>query len=239
MSANNVRVVVKDFPRERLLITDPLDAARTKNIVPGVFEFEITRFRKESKENHVSFLSRILFAISRAAEKNRIVNSYREGNKLVEFADVDICVAVERETKNTKLPLPYIIRNANRKTLQEIDTELKLAKNGDLDTLYLHQHMRLYLSLPKFIRVLFWKYILKRPRQFKARLGTIGVSPLHSKGYGLVHFDALSPYTLTIALGRISKNEHGEESIFITFSMDHDVMDGVSLIKFSSAFASS
>ena len=65
----------RKFPVERRLITDPFEAARRKNIVHGVFELDVTKFKQESKEQRISFFSRALFAIARATVNHPIVNS--------------------------------------------------------------------------------------------------------------------------------------------------------------------
>lgn len=232
-SLNGQKYIEKPYPRTRILITDPLDAARKKNIVPAVFELDITGFRNESKSEKVNFLSRILFAVSRAVEKHPKFNSYRKGrNKIVEFKDCDICVMVERETGEGKMPLPYIVRNANKKSLKDIDDELNSAKSDNVNELYLHKNMRLYLSMPKVIRKLFWRFVLNNPYQFKKRLGSVALTALHGKGLGKWHFNPLSPYTLTIALGGIYKNEDGDDMMSITLCLDHDIIDGMDVMKF-------
>lgn len=229
----------RKFPVERRLITDPFEAARRKNIVHGVFELDVTKFKQESKEQRISFFSRALFAIARATVNHPIVNSYKKGNTLVQFNEVDICIVVERVTGKERLPLPYIIRNAHLKTAAEIHEEVELAKKGNVEEIFMHAHMRLYLSLPKFIRKLYWRYLLSNPHALKARVGTIAVTALHGIGNGMVHFDPLAPYTLTLALGKISKNADGRYLMNTTISGDHDIVDGMDGVIFGKEFCRS
>ena len=240
MNSLNKKYTEIPFPKERYLISDPLDAARNKNNVCGVGEMDITKLRQDCKKFNVSFLSRIIYAVSQAAVKNPAVNSYKKGKrKIVTFNEVDICIMIERAVGSIKLPLPYIIRNANVKSLQEINSELINARKGDLNEIYLHKDMRLYLSMPKFIRMLFWKYLLRNPHQFKKGLGTIAITALHSRGDGLIHFDPSTPYTVTVALGKIYKNAEGKDLMYYTLSIDHDIIDGMDAIKFAYSFSNS
>lgn len=216
-----------------MLITDSLDASRRKNFVNGVMEHDVTKFKQESKEQKISFLSTVLHAIGQAAIQYPVANSYKKGSKLIEFNEVDICVVVERNIGTVTMPLPYIIRNAHQKSAAEIHVELEQAKNGNVNDLFMHKHMRIYLALPKIIRKLYWRYLFFNPHQFKKRLGTIAVTALHSTGHGVKHFNPISPYTVTIALGRISKNTTGEYLMNFTITIDHDILDGMDAVKFS------
>lgn len=232
MNALGFNYTERKFPVERRLITDPFEAARRKNIVHGVFELDVTKFKQESKEQKISFFSRTLYAIARATLNHPIVNSYKKGNTLIQFNEVDICIVVERLAGKERLPLPYIIRNAHLKSAAEIHEEVEHAKNGDVNEIFMHKHMRLYLSLPKFIRKLYWRYLLSHPHVLKARVGTLAVTALHGIGNGMLHFDPLAPYTLTVALGRISKNANGRYLMNVTFSGDHDILDGMDGVIF-------
>ena len=233
MSASKQNYSVREFAKVRSLVTDPLDAAQKKNIVCAGFDLDISRFRNESKEKGVGFFSRMVYAVSRTVEKNPDFNSYRKGNsRLVVFKEVDICLMVEKDTGEEKLPLPYILRNANNKSLEEIDSELKIAREGDLHEIYLHKHMKLYIHTPKFLRKLFWHFILKNPFEFQKRLGTVAITALHGKGVKNFHFSPLSPYTLTMAFGSINKDENGREIMKTTMCMDHDIVDGMEVMQF-------
>ncbi len=53
---------------------------------------------------------------------------------MIVFEDIDICITVEREYQNEKVPLPYVIRKTNEKSLVEIHKEIRSAKSQQLET---------------------------------------------------------------------------------------------------------
>lgn len=232
MDPKRGKFTIKTFPKIRTLITDPLNASKSKNFVSGVFELNVSKIRQVSKANNVTFMSTIIYNISRAIEKHPKFNSYRKGKNLVHFDEVDISIMVERVVESERIPLPYVLRSANTKSLPAIDEELKLARTGELEELYLHRDMRIYLALPKLLRVIFWKILIRNPFMFKEKLGTVAVSALHSKGFSKFNFIPRTPYTTTIGLGGIFKDQDETVKMKLTICVDHDIIDGMDAIKF-------
>ena len=81
------------------------------------------------------------------------MHAYRKGRaRLVIFDNVDVTVAVERVVEGQKVPVPYIVRAANRKSFGEIDAEITAARTGRNPQSGAMPWLPLWLFLPAFVR---------------------------------------------------------------------------------------
>ncbi len=68
----------------------------------------------------------IVKCLAQAISDRKYVHALRQDRgQLVIFDDVDITIAIECSVIGEKLPLPYIIRKANEKTVTEIHSEIR------------------------------------------------------------------------------------------------------------------
>ena len=235
------------FPQVRNVVLDILAEGRRKNIVHIFFDIDATALRAQIANNAAesgktasitSYVARIL-ACSVAAEPR--MHAYRhKGRELVMFEDVDLSVMIEREVDGTLLPLPYIVRAANRKSFVEVDVELKHAKSaslyadGPLSALEAQ-----FFSLPRILRKIVWYFARSDAHLFRELAGTVGITSIGMYATGRVFAVPITPMTLTLTIGAICSQPvfaHGaileRESLQLTLSADHDVIDGAPLLRF-------
>ncbi len=132
-----------------------------------------------------------------------------------------------------------IIRAANRKTIQEISSEILEEKSKDVKDADVYRSMKLFLALPVFIRRFVFRIMDKSPHLMKKRAGTIMVTSANMVGRGAGWGVPIATHTLNITIGGIvdrivesagefKKREH----LCLTLSFDHDIVDGAPAARF-------
>jgi hypothetical protein len=144
------------------------------------------------------------------------------------------------------MPLPLIIRRANRKSSAEISREIERAKNqniaGEEDYVLGNSKsrllMKLYYLLPGFLRGLTWKIILKNPRILKEQMGTVMITSVGMIGELRGWIIPVSVHPLCFAVGSIVKKPgvvgnriEIRDSLYLTALVDHDVIDGAPAVR--------
>ncbi len=252
----DIKYSIKEFPSSRQSTFDVGYISMRKHQMKALLEVDVTDarqllryYRRQTKEN-ISFTAWILKCIGTAISEHKSVHGLRKGkSKLVIFDEVDISTIVERKVRGEKVPLPVVIRKVNEKTLVEIQTEINIAKEQpikDENDYILGENrykwgMKLYVSLPQFIRLIIWKFLLKNPLLIKKMSGTVVVTAVgmmgNIRGWAL----PASFLPVSFVLGSIVKkpgvvNDRIEirEYLHMSVAIDHDVVDGAPATRFIS-----
>lgn len=232
------------------MILDILAEGRRKNIVHLLFEADATAIRAQIARHQAqsgetisltSYISKVL-ADTVAAEPHMhaVLHSRRE---LIIFDDVDLSILIEREIEGTWLPVPYIVRAANQKTLAALDKELKLAKSAPLNASGpLSALETQFFALPRFARKIIWHFIRRDAHLFREVVGTVGVTSMGMHATGRTVAVPITPMTLTLCIGAIGSQAiivdglaTERQVIQLNLSADHDIIDGVPLMRFAEA----
>jgi pyruvate/2-oxoglutarate dehydrogenase complex dihydrolipoamide acyltransferase (E2) component len=242
MDKNNFRK--SRFPKSRNLISDVMWLSKKKSLIHGLCEIDITGTRAYLKNYNsgstpkVSLLSYMLFCYAKSLSKFESFNSFKKGMSVYTYEDVDISVIVERELNGEKYPMNYIIRNCNNKTIEEINSELITAKNTPLGEIMFNKKIRLFASLPAFVRRAIISYVARSPNLARQYFGTTGVTSVHTVSKGQFWGMPVSPASMTMTIGSIYKkyapgNNGIEENDFlcVTMSAEHELNDGVNGIR--------
>jgi hypothetical protein len=181
----------------------------------------------------------------------------RKGRKkLIVFDDVDISIVVERTTADSRnrletLPMPYVVRRANEKSVREIHNEIRAAQAEPIEAgvvglgaqKYYPHLQNLFFSLPTFLRKLIvYRRLIRDPFFAKRVMGTVVVtSPgMFGKiGGGSSWGIPVGIHPLVIALGGIARKPgivgdkvEAREYLGMTVLFDHDVTDGAPAARF-------
>lgn len=255
--AEKIQYEVKEFPFSRLATFDAGYVGLRKHHMKALIELDVTRAREAIKnyrnitKEKVSFTAWMLKCISQAIGEYKPVHAIRKGkNKLIIFDDIDISLVVEKEVNGEKVPLPLVIRQVNEKTLSDIHQEIKSAKEQVVTSerdyiLGENQYkwaMKLYVSLPQFLRIFIWKqFILKNPLLMKKMSGTVVVTSVGMMGKVTGWVIPASVLPVCFALGSIVKKPgvvkdkiEIREYLHMTILIDHDVIDGAPAARFVS-----
>ena len=232
---------IKKFSAVRNLISDVMWLSRKKSNISSYTRFDITELRKllksynAVKEEKISLLSYIICCYAKSLIKFKDFNSFRKGKKIYIFEDVDVSVIIEREHDGERIPMNYIIRKANNRSPVAINSELTEAKNSPLGDVIFDKNIKLYSSLPSFIRRRIISYISNNPMLAREYFGTTGVTAVHTILRKELWGQPVSPVTVALTLGSITR-DNGNEFINITLTANHELVDGAEGARFVNYF---
>jgi hypothetical protein len=249
--ANNTQL---PFPTSRNVVLDILSEGRRKNNIQLLFEADVTAIRAQlasqamQSGDAVSITSVLVNTLAATVAADPRMHAYRhKGGALILFDDVDISVMVEREIEGALLPLPYIIRAANRKSLSTTAKELQCAKSAEL---YADGPLSAlesqFFSLPRILRRIVWYFARRDAHLFRELAGTVGVTSMGMHGVGRAIVVPITPMTLTLSIGAITVQPALADGILIdrefiqlNLTADHDIIDGAPLMRFAATLKKS
>ncbi|MFW9819219.1 MAG: 2-oxo acid dehydrogenase subunit E2 [Candidatus Thorarchaeota archaeon] len=245
---------IKEFPKVRIPSLDFLSLGDKNHYVKGLIEFDVTGGRDKIREHEkntgkkLSFTAWLLKCIGQAANEFKDVHAMMKGkNKIITFNDVDISITVEKTIEGVKSPMPLVIRKTNKKTVMQINDEIRKAQSEEIsgatvlgDNKIKHK-MKYYLSLPGWIRRYLIRRKLKDPIKVKQLMGTIIVTSIGMFGnlYGwpiptTCHPLAFGVGSITKKPGVIGDKIKIREYLPLTILFNHDVVDGAPAARFVS-----
>lgn len=243
---------IEAFPASRLATIDIGVASRMKHHVKALIELDVTEARKmigEQKRQNIdiSFNSWLIKCIGKTVEEFKDIHGIRKGKRrIVLFEDIDISIMIEREIQGEKVPLPYVVRKTNEKSISDISDEIKAGRSqpindegnyvlGEKKNEYL---MKIYYFMPGFIRRIMWRYIINNPFLTKQNMGTVMITSVGMMGKINGWVIPVSVHPLSFAIGSIIKkpgvkDERVEirEYLYVTAAVDHDVIDGAPAVR--------
>ncbi len=244
------RCRVLPFPALRRLVVDSGRYWRRSSAVYGLVEFDITlararlRSRRACIGGPVSLTAYVAACLGRAVAADRRVHAYRDWrNRLVVFDDVDIAVMVEARTPTGSFPEVHIVRAADKRTLQEIDADIRTLQAGHGRALGSGRVTRLFVRLPRFVRDLVYRQFTGHPRAWKRLGGTVGLTALGMLGRGGGWGIQQSNSTLSVCTGGITERPAfvgdaiaRREFLCVTVAFNHDIVDGGPAARFVTRF---
>jgi hypothetical protein len=239
------------YPRLRNFVLDVLAEGQRKHIAHIMIEADIGGIRARLAERRqrgqatVSMTSYIAKSFACAIDADKRVQAYRLGkSRLVVFDDVDFAFLIERRWEGEPLPVFYIVRGAQRKSVVEIHRELQAARTTPLRTDGPMNALEVqFFLLPRFLRKAVWFVIRRNPYWFKDVAGTAAVTSMGMYTAGAAVGIPITPMTLTLTIGTIEKKPAFHDGqmverdvVHLTLSVDHDIVDGAPLMRFAERF---
>ena len=243
---------VVPVPRAQRQIGDWLVQAARRHTMHALLEVDVTDARRAIRAARartgepLSFTAYVVACLARAIDEDRSMHAHPKGRgKLVLFDDVDVAVAVEHTLERARIPVPHIIRAANRKTAIEITREIGGAVTEPDPYGSLRRLLPVWLLVPGPIRRFFLSLLLGDPERHKRVTGTTFVSAVGMFGAGTAWGIPMGEnYTLGLTVGSIARkpgivrDAGGErieprELLSLTLTFDHDVIDGAPAARFT------
>jgi hypothetical protein len=239
------------YPRLRNFVLDVLAEGRRKQIAHVLFEADVGGLKEHLAElrgrggEPLSLTSYLAKSFACAVAGDKRMQAYRLGrSRLVVFDDVDLAFMIEREWEGEAIPVFYILRAAQQKSVHEIHRELRTARETPLGT---HGPMSAlemqFFLLPGFLRKALWFFIRRNPYWFKDLAGTAGVTSMGMYTSGAALGVPITPMTLTLTIGTMEKKpvlQDGQvverDIVHLNLSVDHDIIDGAPLMRFAERF---
>ena len=239
------------FPPTRNFVLDILAEGRRKNTIQLLLDVDATAIRvqlaglAEQSGCRISITSYVAGVLARTVAASPMMHAYlHKGRELVMFADVDLSVMVEREVDGASLPLPFIIRAANKRSFAEIKIALAQAKSaklyadGPLSALESK-----FFALPRGLRKIVWYFARRDAHLFRELAGTVGITSMGMHATGRAVVIPITPMTLTLSIGAIYAHPAiidgalvEREFLQLNLSADHDIIDGAPLMRFAAKF---
>lgn len=239
------------YPRLRNFVLDVLAEGRRKQIAHVLLEADVGGLNghlaklRESGGEPLSLTSCIAKSFACAIETDKRMQAYRLGrSRLVVFDDIDLAFMIEREWEGEAIPVFYLLRAAQHKSVYEIHRELRTARetplgtHGPMSALEMH-----FFLLPGFLRKALWFFIRRNPYWFKDLAGTAGVTSMGMYTSGAALGVPITPMSLTLTIGTMEKKpalQDGQvverDIVHLTLSVDHDIIDGAPLMRFAERF---
>ena len=180
----------------------------------GIIQADVTNVKKKiqdlngkvtSSTNKLSFTAYIASCIGKVVAKDPQVHGYKVGGclqkkKIVLFQDVDLVVMIEPEENKTAFP--HIIRNVNKKTVEEISKEITEAKSRPSSSEQQYESKKItkiFTFLPKCLRMALYTLAKRNPKTLKDMQGTVmltSIGMFGKKGQGGIGITFLPMHTL-------------------------------------------
>jgi pyruvate/2-oxoglutarate dehydrogenase complex dihydrolipoamide acyltransferase (E2) component len=243
------------YPSSRQLTFDVGRIGLGKHHVKALLEVDVTEARKIIKANRqagkkISFTAWLIKAIADCVALHPPIAGVNDAkrNKVLAFEDVDISIVVEKAVNGARVPLPYVIRKADKKTLCQIHDEIESAKSQPVESegnyvLGEGQSplgMKLFVHLPQWLRLILMRLlVLNHPQRVKDMMGTVMITTAGMIGHTRGWIMPFSMHPLCLAFGSLNEQAavyRGEiqkrEILHLTVLIDHDVIDGVPAARF-------
>jgi pyruvate/2-oxoglutarate dehydrogenase complex dihydrolipoamide acyltransferase (E2) component len=242
------------LPATRLLSIATMSIGVKAHYVSGFLEIDVTEARRLIKEarsggTYISFTGWILKCLASAVKGSPEVNAYRKGRYAYVFETVHIGIMVEREVDGELVPLPYVVRDCDTKSIHDISHEIADVKEGDVgeDLVIADRQAARWAKLavwsPGPLRSLGFRIFTRNPVRKHRMMGTIGITAVGMFGKsGGWPLPIPNVHPLAVAVGGISVKPRyaGEgdelqprEMLNLTLMFDHDVIDGAPAARFS------
>ncbi len=241
-----------DWPRVRNVIEYVLRAEKPYTFY-GHGELDVTHlfekmeFLRKNARILLSLNTYLIYAISRIAMKHEKARTFKFKKKCIVFKNVDISVPILKILPNgVKVPVFYLVREANTKSLAEINEEMRCAIKSDLANDPIVKFRRSLLKRPLFIQSLIYRHIFKNPIRTKKFFGNIGLTNLQYLGFSSP-FVGLPPniYTCQFSAGSVTERFVPDQDkkpvlrkmLMLGAGMDHLIMDGLCISSFGNDLA--
>jgi pyruvate/2-oxoglutarate dehydrogenase complex dihydrolipoamide acyltransferase (E2) component len=244
---------VLPWPRIRELVVDSLAIGARVHSAHGMIELDVSRplelieqYRPQVPGG-VSVTAFLAYCLGHAIGAHPMMHAYRKGRKkLVIFDDVDVNTLLEkRKPDGSLIPVMYVVRGANRKSLAQINQELRQASASDLYDDDGVRRRRQILRLPRPLRHLIWWWLRRDPARLKQQWGTTGlsnagafISPRPSFGISITFI------TCVLIVGGmfdkvywIDGGPQPRRTLSLTISVNHDIIDGAPGARFAETLA--
>ncbi len=249
----------KPYTKHRRNIELVVHEGWKKHSTHALLEIDVTTGReliqqyKKTTGSNLSFTGWIIKCVAQATSEYPILNAYKHGQKkIVMFTDVDVPIPVEREIHGEPIPMAYIIRQANEKSVEEISKEIRKVQTETVDPnsqilgQQLNRTERLALHSPLILqKIIIW--LVRRNAFFRKKyMGTIGVTAIGMKGRfpGWVVPLGGTISALIVLAGVKKKPGVIDDKIVIrdylhlTLTTNHDLIDGGPLVRFTDRLVS-
>lgn len=255
-SLRDRRVAAADIPADGLELrwahfqeqtSDWLELAQSQHSMHALLEVDVTEARAAIRQRRarsgrpLSFNAYVVACFARAIAADPRVGAVRHGRrKLLVFDAVDVAMPVESDVEDEAIPVPHLVRGAERKSLERISAEISAGAAGPVPYAASRRCMGLWVRLPGRLRRLLLRIVLSDGRRRKRLMGTTLVTAVGLPGRGRAWgLPSGSNYPLALVIGGLHLGDDGRACVALTLTFDHDTINGAPAARFLRRFARS
>ncbi len=223
-------------------------ATKDNNSIHSFTEIDISEPRKliklhlKNTGEKLSLTSYIVLCLAQTMKDYPQFNSFIKGRNLITLDDLTINVLIEKEINGEKVPEPLGIQKTQEKSIVQIQTEIKAAKEKQSDKLGSLSGNPWISLIPTFLLKTFIRIADKNIHMSKT-YGKVAVTAVGMFSKEAVWFIPHDSTTVLITVGSISnkviENEGkfvSREHLCLTASFDHNIIDGAPASRFMNDF---
>ncbi len=151
-----------------------------------------------------------------------------------------MALPVESEVEDEAIPVPHVVRSAERKSVERISQEISEGAAGPVPYATGRRLMGLWVLLPAVVRRAILRRVLADGRRRKRLTGTVLVTavglPGRGRAWGLPNG---TNYAVSLVIGGLHLDRDGREQVALTLTFDHDTVNGAPAARFIRRFARS
>jgi len=232
----------------RKIVMASISVTKQKSAVHSFAEIDITEPRRLIKEHFektgekLSFTAYIVSCLAQVINQHPRLNSFIKRNKLVLLNDVTVNVLIEREFNGEKIPESVGIKQAQLKTLRQIQNDIRNSKNDQSTKMGTLSGTKWINYIPSFLLQTFIKIADKNINMAK-RYGKVAVTAVGMFSKEPIWFIPHGTATVLVTVGSISNKVVEYENSFVsrehlclTASFDHNIVDGAPAARFMNQF---
>ena len=219
--------------------------AQKKHMIHVLLEADVTDVRKYREKKKIegatvpSLTAFIIKCVADAAMTNKRIAALRfASRKLAIFDDMHVSCNVEKEIDGQNQPMGLVVRQANKKSINEIHDEIhNYATEGFKEQI---EPLKKFAKLPRFLRSIFISSMLYNPNKIAKQGFNIIVTSMGMFGAGGGHIIPYQHCSLCISVGGITRKPgivddriEAREYLSITATFDHDITDGAPAARFA------
>jgi len=245
MKKQKVGYQIVDFPRVREFVVDVMVPVERKHMIHVLFEADVTDVRKYRRKKKAekapapSITAFIIKCVADVAMTNKRIAPLRfAARKLAIFDDMHISCNVEKEIDGQSQPMGLVVRQANRKNINQIHDEIhSYAEEGFKKQI---EPMKKFAKLPRFLRAIFLSPAFSNPNWIAKQGFNIIVTSMGMFGAGGGHIIPYQHCSLCVSVGGITRKPgivddriEPREYLSLTATFDHDITDGAPAARFA------
>ncbi|MCI2136608.1 MAG: 2-oxo acid dehydrogenase subunit E2 [Prevotella sp.] len=243
---------IQEFPDSRIASIDVCEMGKKKHHIAALLELDVTESRRKIRaynrahQGKISFTAWLINVIGKTIKRHEVVSSYLIGKKkLMVFEDINISIIVEKKLNGKKVPFPLIIEKADERSVESIAEKISEARGQEITghDIVLQKRTRrmerIYYVLPRLLRLLFWKYLLKHPKFAFNTMGNVAFTSIGMMGKINGWFIPISVHPICFGIGSVIKKPVVVEDkitireiLNVSVLIDHDVIDGAPMARF-------
>lgn len=250
---------VQRFPPNRVATFDVGALSRERHRVAALLEVDVTRARerirahREQTGERLSFTAWLIAVYARALARHPTVHAWRVGPLWRAVPDgVDVSTLVERQVDGQRIPVPTVVRGAERLDVAALTAALDAARTGPPSAgeswlggpRVLAASAWVMALLPGFLRRLAWRLALSVPSVARGLMGSAVLTSIGMMGQVRGWFVQTSIHPVSLGVGSILRKAVvapddrlvPADVLHLTLLMDHDVVDGADMARFVADF---